>query len=141
MKRYKNTFRTTILEYIKHMSGTVVLRQDIAPLGSQRQVSRIFKALVEDGQLIKLGHGIYVKARLSSRLGRPVICSGFTNACLEVLARLNVKWEPSQAIKDYNEGKTQQVPARFEIRLRSRFRRKLAYGNRTLRIESMIYAK
>ncbi|MCP4475632.1 MAG: hypothetical protein GY821_13910 [Gammaproteobacteria bacterium] len=110
-------------------------------MGSARQVSRALKALLEDGELIKLGDGVYAKARHSSHLGRPVICSGFTNACIEALARLDVQWEPSQAIKDYNAGKTQQVPAQFEIRLKSRFRRKLAYGNRILRIEGMTYAK
>ena len=140
-KRYKNSFRNSLLNYIEKMPGAVVLRKDVEPLGNARQVSRGLKALVEDGELVKLGLGVYAKARSSEYIDSPVICSGFTEVCIEVLERFGVNWEPSQAIKDYNEGKSQQVPARFEIRLKSRFRRKIAYGNRRLRIEGMTYAK
>lgn len=140
-KRYRNSFRNRLLDYIGQMSGAVVLRKDVEPLGSVRQVSRGLKALVDDGELVKLGLGVYAKARSSEYIDCPVIRSGFTEACIEVLERFGVRWEPSQAIKDYNEGKSQQVPAKFEVRLKSRFRRKIAYGNQTLRIERMIYAK
>ncbi len=140
-KRYKNTFRNKVLEEIQTLKGSVVLRADLKDLGSPRQVSRALKAFVEDGDLVKLGSGVYAKARSSKYIDQLVIRSGFTDACIETLERLNVDWEPSQAIKDYNEGKSQQVPARFEIRLKSRFRRKIAYGKLILRIEGMIYAK
>ena len=140
-KRYKNTFRNRVLSSIEAMPGTVVLREDVKSLGSSRQVSRALKDLVEDGKLIKLGYGIYAKAEISELLDRPIIRSGFTEACIEILNRLGISWEPSQAIKDYNEGRSQQVPARFEVRLKQRFRRKIGYNNRALRIEGMIYAK
>lgn len=141
MRRYKNTFRNKVLEFISSIPGTVVLRKDVKSLGSARQVSRALKALVEDRELVKLGLGIYAKARPSEYLDYPVIQSGFTEACIEVLERFNVNWEPGQAIKEYNEGKSQQVPARFEVRLKSRFRRKISYRNQKLRIERMIYAR
>lgn len=130
-----------MLDYIEKKSGTIILRQDVELLGSPRQVSRGLKALLEDGKLVKLGLGVYAKARSSEYVDGPIIRAGFTDACIEALERLGVRWEPCQAIKDYNEGKSQQVPARFEIRLKSRFRRKLAYGSRTLRIEERIYAR
>jgi len=140
-KRYKNSFRNKLLNYIRQLPSIVILRQDVSSLGSSRQVSRGLKALVEDGELVKLGYGIYAKAEWSELLDRPVIRTGFTEACIEALERLDVRWEPSQAIKDYNAGRSQQVPVRFEIRLKSRFRRKIAYGKRMLRLEGMIYAK
>jgi hypothetical protein len=140
-KRYKNSFRSELLAYIKKMPGTVVLRKDIESLSNARQVSRGLKYLVEDGALVKLGLGVYAKSRESEYLDCPVIRSGFTEACIEALSRLGVKWEPSQAIKDYNSGKSQQVPARFEVRLKNRFRRKIAYENQILRIEGMVYAR
>jgi hypothetical protein len=139
--RYKNSFQAELLDYIEKLPGNIVLRKDIISLNEPRQISRALKALVEDKKLIKLGLGVYAKARESEYLDVPVIRVGFTEACIEVLNRFQVDWEPSQAIKDYNSGKTQQVPARFEVRLKSRFRRKIAEGNRKLRIEGMIYAK
>jgi hypothetical protein len=139
--KYKNSFVDIVRGYLNKISGTVILRKDMDSLGSSRQISRAFKCLVESGELVKLGYGIYAKAETSEYLNRPVIKSGFTEACIEALNRLGVKWEPSQAIKDYNAGKSQQVPARFEVRLKSRFRRKIEYGSRYLRLEGMIYAK
>ena len=145
-KRYRKSFRNKVLEYISAMPGCVVLRSDVAILGDSRQVSRALRALIEDEELIRLGYGLYAKAEPSPRpelINRPIIRAkaGFTEACIEILKRLNVQWELSQAIKDYNEGRSQQVPARFEIRLKSRFRRTIFSGNRNLRYERMIYAK
>lgn len=145
-KRYKKSFRNKVLEYISAMPGCVVLRSDVAILGDSRQVSRALKALIEDEELIRLGYGLYAKAISSKNLeyiNTPIIRAkaGFTEACIEILKRLNVQWELSQAIKDYNEGRSQQVPARFEIRLKSRFRRTISDGGLNLRYERMSYAK
>ena len=43
----------------------VVLRGDFESMGSASQVSRALKALIEDGKIIRLGYGIYAKARPS----------------------------------------------------------------------------
>ncbi len=140
-KRYKNSFRNRVLDYIEETPGIVVLRKDVESLGDVRQVSRALTALIEDKLLVRISLGIYAKARTSKYIDDVVIRGGFTDACIETLKRLGVSWEPSQAIKDYNEGRSQQVPARFEIRLKSRFRRQLAYGEQKLKMENMIYAK
>lgn len=139
--RYKNSFRNKLLDYIEKMQGTVVLRKDVESLGDARQVSRALTALIEDRLLVRISLGIYAKARTSKYIDDAVIRGGFTDACIETLKRLGVTWEPSQAVKDYNEGRSQQVPARFEIRLKSRLRRQLAYGEQKLKMENMIYAK
>lgn len=118
-----------MLDFIEKNCGEIVLRTDVEALGGARQVSRGLKALQEDGDLIKIGFGVYVKTRMSSYIADPMISIGFTEACLETLDRLKVEWEPGTAIKDYNAGRTQQVPARFPVRLKSRFRRKLFYQN------------
>ena len=140
-KRYKNSFSEKMLGCIEKMRKNVILRKDVKRLGSSRQVSRALKTLIEDGKLVKLGYGIYAKAELSEYIDRPIISVGFTEACIETLNRLKVDWELNQATKDYNSGKSQQVPARFEVRLKSRFRREISYGSRSLRLEGMIYAK
>ncbi|WP_084382757.1 hypothetical protein [Curvibacter delicatus] len=47
---------------IRRRSGHVVLRAELAPLGSASQVSEALKALQRDGELIRLGAGVYAKA-------------------------------------------------------------------------------
>lgn len=48
---------------IRRRSGHVVLRAELAPLGSASQVSEALKALQRDGELLRLGAGVYAKAR------------------------------------------------------------------------------
>jgi hypothetical protein len=48
---------------IRRRSGHVVLRAELAPLGSASQVSEALKALQREGELLRLGSGVYAKAR------------------------------------------------------------------------------
>lgn len=138
---YKNSFKFVVLERINKLSGTVVLRADIEDMAGLRQISRALKALVEMGELVKLGSGVYAKAYQSYYAKEPIIKGGFGAACREALDRLKIAWEPGQAEKAYNSGKSTQVPVRTIIRLKNRFRRHLTYGDRKLIFEDQINAR
>lgn len=140
-KRYKNAFRNKVLERIQSLSNKAILWEDLYDLGSARQISRALNDFVSDGTLIRIGQGIYAKAERSKYIDEPVIKEGFQTVCLDVLKRLGIRWELSQFVKDYNEGKSQQVPMRFEVRLKSRFRRTISYGNRKFQFEGNINAR
>ncbi len=133
---YRNSLKFDVLERINQLPGSVVLRTAIQDMASPRQVSRSLQALVEMGELIKLGCGVYAKAYRSERLNKPVIKDGFDVACREALTKLGVRWEPGWAEKAYNSGESTQVPVRTVIRLKSRFRGHLTYGNRKLLFEN-----
>lgn len=130
-----------VLERIQQLAGNVILRKDIEDMGSPRQMSRCFKDLVEMGELIKIGYGIYVKAYHSAYIDKPVIKMGFAQVCKEALTRLGVEWAPGSAEQAYNAGVSTQVPVRTVVQLKSRFRGHLSYGNRTLIVEKGINAR
>ncbi len=138
---YQNSLKFKVLERIMQMPGNVVLRKDIEDMGSPRQVSRCFKDLIAMNKLVKIGQGIYAKARPSEYISRPIIIAGFGSACKEALTKLKVKWEPGTAEQEYNSGLSTQVPVRTIVRLKSRFRGQLGYGNRKLLIEKRINAR
>lgn len=137
----RNNLKQRVLERIKRLRKRVILRSDIQELASPRQISRSLQSLVEMGELVKLGYGVYAKATRSPYINKPVIVGGFDNVCKEALDRLGKIWELGSAEKAYNSGSSTQVPARSTIRLKSRFRGKLAYGNRKLLIENNINAR
>ena len=141
VNRYKNTFRNKLLEIIQDLDGVVVLRADLNDLGAPRQISRALKALVEDGELIKFGYGVYVKAEKTPYSDKPIMIVTMAEACTEALNRLGIRWQLGQAIQDYNSGKTQQVPAKFIVRLKDRFRGQLGTGRRTIVFEGGINAQ
>ena len=140
-KYYQNSLKFKVLARIKETRSNVVLREDIEDMGSPRQISRCFKDLVEMGELVKIGYGIYAKAYVSKTLNKPVIQNGFGQACKEALTKKGIKWEPGSAEQAYNAGASTQVPVRTIIQLKSRYRGHLSYGNRKLIVEKGINAK
>jgi hypothetical protein len=105
-KYYKNSLKFKVLDRIKQMSDSIILREDIQEMGEPRQISRCLKDLVEMGKLTKIGYGIYAKSYISENINKPIIEVGFYQACKEALTKLNVKWEPGSAEKAYNAGKS-----------------------------------
>lgn len=140
-KYYQKSFKFKALDRIKQITTNVVLREDIEDMGSSRQISRCFKDLVEMGELVKIGYGIYAKAYVSETLNKPVIQGGFGQACKEALTKKGVKWEPGSAEQAYNAGLSTQIPVRTIIQLKSRYRGHLSYGNRKLIVEKGTNAK
>jgi hypothetical protein len=62
---------------------------------------------------------------------------GFGPVSRQVLDKLKVRWEPTTAERDYNEGRSTQVPMTPRVRLRpgNRFSRKLRYKTMELALE------
>lgn len=141
VNRYKNSFRNKLLEIIHDLDNAVILRADLNDFGEPRQISRALKALVEDGELIKFGYGVYVKAEKTPYSDKPIMIIPMAEACAEALNRLGIRWQLGQAIQDYNNGKTQQVPAKFVVQLKDRFRGQLGAGKRMIIFEGGINAQ
>ena len=141
-KYYKKSLKFKVLNKIKRrIAGNIIMREEIENMGSSRQISRCFKDLVEMGELVKIGYGIYAKAYISETLNRPIIQGGFGQACKEALTKKGVKWEPGSAEQAYNAGLSTQVPVRTIVQLKSRYRGHLSNGNRKLIVEKGINAK
>lgn len=130
-----NTTSYKAYKLIERLPSRVILRQDVANLGSSRQVSRALDTLVQQGSLAKIGYGIYAKTKKSVITGDSYLPGGFLAICREALTRLGVKWQISTAELAYNRGKTQQVPANPSTKLQTRFRRKLSYRGMEMRFE------
>lgn len=54
---------------IRRRAGHVVLRAELASLGSASQVSHVLKALQHGGELLRLGAGVYAKAHRDEKTG------------------------------------------------------------------------
>ncbi|HGT2644512.1 TPA: hypothetical protein ACM2VO_003357 [Legionella pneumophila] len=139
--RYQDSIEFKALKRLKKIRSTIVLREDFNDLGSYRQISRVFRQLIAENKLVKIGAGVYAKAYMSEILNKPVIQGGFDQACKEALTKKGIKWEPGSAEQDYNAGRSTQIPARTIVQLKSRYRGHLSYGNRKLMMEKGINAK
>lgn len=98
---------------------------------------RALRELTEQGKLIRLGYGAYGRAEISPLTSKPMLAGdGFGIVARRVLDKLKVRWEPTEAERNYNKGRSTQVPMTPRVRLcGSRFSRKLRYQTMELAIE------
>jgi hypothetical protein len=134
----RQTLRQKIEQRIARKVGEdVFLTREFKKFGGEDQVLRALRSLVDDGQLVRLGYGIYGRARQSSLSGQPVLSSpeGFLGVARQALDKLGVEWEPTEAQRAYNEGRSTQVPVNPVVRVKGRFARHLRYRNAELVLE------
>src|ERR1700722_7499885 len=98
-----------LLKRIDRKRRDVFLRADFDDLGGYDQVGRVLRQIVREGRLVKVGQGLYARARPSMTSGDPVPIGGL-GALKAALRRVGVETLPSRLEVDYNVGRTTQVP-------------------------------
>ena len=133
----RKTLRERVETRIARKRDDVFLTREFRDLGGEDQVLRVPRTLVRDKRLLRLGYGVYGRAFVSRLSGVPVLNSpdGFAGAARQALTKLGVQWEPTEAEKAYNEGRSTQVPVNPVVRVKGRFSRQLRYGNTELVLE------
>lgn len=130
---YKKSLTFKMLKRIQRLDGEIVLRADVANLADPRQVSRALKRLVQNGDLAKLGYGVYAKLTRSEIAQITYLKGGVLPTMRAALNKLNISWEPSPEELDYQAGKSTQIPVNPATKLKTRFRRQLRYRDMELK--------
>lgn len=124
-----------IAERIANSPQDVFMRQDFEGLGSYEQVGRSLSSLTQQNRLIRIGQGLYAKAQVSPLSGKPIPRRGIKELATEILQRLEVETVPSSYERDYNEGKTTQVPTGRVIGVKGRVNRRIGYNGKYVKFE------
>ena len=133
----KRTLREKIEGRISRRRDDVFLTREFRDLGGEDQVLRALRSLVQEGNLVRLGYGVYGRAETSRLSGKPMLAArdGFIGAARQALDKLGVSWEPTEFQRAYNEGRSTQVPVNPAVRIKGRFARRLRYQDAELRLE------
>jgi hypothetical protein len=131
------TLREKVRQRIARRRDDVFLTREFRDLGGEDQVVRALRELVRAGDLVRLGYGVYGRAVVSRLSGEPILYNpdGFIGAARQALDKLGVAWEPTEAERAYNEGRSTQVPVNPAVRVKGRFARQLRYQDTELRLE------
>ena len=122
---------------IARRKGEVLLRTDFARLGSPSQISRALKALIENGRIVRLGYGVYAKAKPSILSGKPVPRAPLECLAQEALERLGVPVQLGRAQAAYASGQTTQIPVHTTFNTGNRrITRRLMVGRSIVRYEN-----
>ena len=133
----RRTLRERIGDRIARKRDDVFLPREFRDLGGEDQVLRALRGMVRDGELVRLGYGVYGRAETSQLSGQPMLAAlgGFIDAARQALNKLGVEWEPTEFQRAYNEGRSTQVPVNPAVRVKGRISRRLKYQDTELRLE------
>lgn len=134
----RESLRDQIAAQIAQSGEDVFLTREFRSLGCERHVRRALRQLVEGGQLLRLGYGVYGRAEISTLTGQPMLAAagGFIDAARQALDKLGVAWDLTEFQRDYNDGRSTQVPINAAVRVvKSRITRKLRHHGRELIME------
>lgn len=131
----KQTLEGKMRYRIRRGRDSVYIPSDFFDLSDRDQVGRVLRQFIEKGMLIKLGQGIYARAKLSSLTGKPVPEKDLRSLALEALKKLGIKTAPSSQEQAYNRGQSTQVPTGRVIGVRDRISRTIGYNGRFIKYE------
>ncbi len=132
----KNPLYKKIENRIRRSSKRVFLRADFSDLCQDYdQVGRGLQRLVTDGKLVRIGYGLYAKARFSKLTGKTAPAASLPDLGREALERLRVKRVPTKSEQALAKGRSTQIPTGRVIGVKSRIVRRIAYGGVELKYE------
>lgn len=127
---------------ISDIQDTVIFYSDIADLNDDMtQLNRALGNIIKKRGLVRVSRGIYAKAAPGKYIDAPILKDTLEGVAEKIFNRLEVKWDLTPEQKEYNSGKSTQVPVRVAFRLTSRLRRKIGYDGHYVQYYGNIYAK
>jgi hypothetical protein len=137
MSRKLSIGRQVEYKIIRCWKRNVFTRKDFEKLSDYDQIGRALLVLTRQGKLIRLGYGLYAKARLNRITGLPMLAApgGFDQVAKEALTLLGVKWQPSIAEQNYNAGLTTQIPVNTQVLINDRFNRTISTDQFQLQVQ------
>lgn len=114
----------------------VFLRAEFERFGSPAQVGRALSQLTSEGALVRLGLGVYAKAKPSVLTGKPIPARPLEVLAPEVLKKLGIPVMPSRLTQDYNAGRSTQLPSGIVLNTgKRRIARKLSFNGQAVQYE------
>ncbi|GJH12622.1 type IV toxin-antitoxin system AbiEi family antitoxin domain-containing protein [Caballeronia novacaledonica] len=131
-RRQQMTTLDRVARFLAH-SDVVILRAEVAHLGSGAQVGRVLARLVREKKLIRVSMGVYAKTRVNSFTGALTPAATFEEIAADTFRKLGVDVSVGRAAREYNSGKTTQVPVQPVVNTgRRRITRRIAVGSRAV---------
>lgn len=121
---------------VQRRSDLVFRPADFRAIGSEASVKRALKDLTDSGLLVRLGVGLYAKAKTSVLSGKPIPVSPIEVLAPMALRKLGVAVQETRRHREYNSGRTTQVPTGLVVNTgRRRITRKIGFNGKFIEYE------
>lgn len=130
------TITDRIKRSIRGRTDLVFRPADFLAFGSEASVKRALKEITSTGVLVRLGVGIYAKAKPSVISGNPIPAQPLEILGPQALAKLGIRPRQSLQTAEYNAGRTTQVPTGIVVNVgKQRISRKIGFNGKFLQYE------
>ena len=122
---------------VKRSKRSVFLRSDFKDIAGYEQVGRTLRLMVASGELIKIGYGLYVRARLNriSQKPMPDNPGGADGVLIEAMDRLGKDYKFDDLSISNMQGVSTQIPAKINVTpTSSLFTRKIEIGTQGINV-------
>jgi len=133
--KYNKTLEGKMIARISRKKSNILLREDFNDLAGYDQVGRALQSLVQKEKLVKIGYGLYAKARVSTLTGKVMPAAPLPDLAKSALKRLGVTTGKTEAEKDYQTGRSTQVPTGRMISVDKRVSRKIGFNEASISYE------
>jgi hypothetical protein len=121
---------------IRGRADLVFRPTDFLPFGSEASVKRALRELTNIGVVVRLGVGIYAKAKPSVISGKPIPIQPLEVLGPQALAKLGVRLKESFQTAEYNSGRSTQIPTGIVVNIgKQRISRKIGFNGKFLKYE------
>ncbi|MFT4929557.1 MAG: hypothetical protein ACI8WB_005691 [Phenylobacterium sp.] len=134
-KKRLKTLSERVAYRISRSKLNVFMRKDFGDLADYDQVGRALRELIAKQFLMKIGYGLYTRARKSPLSNAIIPVKTLSVLATEALVRMNIKVNPSSFEKAYNDGLSTQVPTGRVIAVQGRVSRKIGYNGKYVSFE------
>jgi len=126
------TIMNKVKARINRSKRFVFTRTDFADIAGYDQVGRVLKKFVDTGCLLRIGYGLYTKARINRITGKlmPASPGGADGVLVEAIEKLGVAYKFDDFSQLSIDGDSLQIPASFKIITNNRFKRKIVVNNK-----------
>ncbi|MFW5879290.1 MAG: DUF6088 family protein [bacterium] len=122
------TLEKKIQYRIKRSRDSVFMLSDFTDLSDKDQIGRALRKLQKKNLIVKIGQGLYARAKISAATNKPIPEKNMKSLAVEALKKMKVKIVPSEEDIKYNKMETTQIPTGRLIAVKGRVNRKIGFN-------------
>ena len=122
------TLEKRIQYRIRRKKDSVFILSDFEDLSDKDQIGRVLRKLLAKNIIVKVGQGLYARAKISKATNNPIPEKDIRSIAIEALNKMNVKVVQSEYDLNYNTKETTQVPTGRLISIKGRVSRKIDFN-------------
>ena len=132
-----NSLESMIEQRIFRSEDGAFVLPDFLDLSDRDQILRALRKLIGKNTLIRVGQGVYAKAKVSSLTRKVIPEQNLRSIAVTILRKAGVRVLPTQYERDYENGRSTQVPTGLVIGVDRRVNRKIGFNGRFVKYEKV----